>query len=264
MNNLKELRQTSLDFRRLSSNFLKSTNADNFLYVKRLYAYLNEQAITKQILSTAISSSDYDCAEFITKDDLHHRCEFNVPINETDHVKAMHSFLEDLATTDYKRLHSIAASFVYRKKIDETIQIFLEKSFKPLIDFITDALSKEIMALEQSTPATQFNQHIGTNYGTANAGASIVSTQTNGIDASELAGLIEVVRKALSGLSDEDKESVQEYMEVIETELSKAQPKKSFLKTAMAGLKAIKGSVEFSAAVSAIMQFVAQCCEVVL
>ena len=68
----------------------------------------------------------------------------------------------------------------------------------------------------------------------------------------------------MSGLSDEDKESAQDYLEVIEAELNKPQPKKSFLKTAMAGLKAIKGSVEFSAAVSAIMQFVAQCCEVVL
>ena len=259
MNSLNEYRKTSLEFRRLSSNFLRTTDADNFLYVKRLYAYLNDQKIIQQIINDAISTSEYDCEQFITenKHSMMRGYEVNVPINEADHIKALYNLLEELAAMEDKRLYGIAVGFVSHKGFNETIQNFLDKMFKPLIDFITDSLSKEMMVLEQNMPTSKFNQHIENNYGTANAGELISSTQNSGIDISELSKIIETIKHTSSLLENvEDKETVQEYIEVIETELNNKHPKKSLLKTAMTGLKAIKGSVEFSAAIVAIIQFI--------
>lgn len=55
--------------------------------------------------------------------------------------------------------------------------------------------------------------------------------------------------------SDEDKEAASESLEVIEAEVVSEKPKKSMIKTAMATLQAIKGTVEFGSA-AALIQFI--------
>jgi hypothetical protein len=57
-------------------------------------------------------------------------------------------------------------------------------------------------------------------------------------------------------LSPDDEQTAIENLEVIESELTQPAPRKGFLKTAIAGLQAIKGTAEFGAAVVALMQFV--------
>lgn len=56
--------------------------------------------------------------------------------------------------------------------------------------------------------------------------------------------------------SDEDKEAASESLEVIEAEVVSEKPKKSMIKTAMATLQAIKGTVEFGSAAAALIQFI--------
>jgi len=75
---------------------------------------------------------------------------------------------------------------------------------------------------------------------------------------SELEQLIENLLKTTNdSFLAEEIESIHDNVEVIREELSKSAPKKGFIKTALSGLKAIKGSAEFVAAVAAIAQFVA-------
>ena len=57
-------------------------------------------------------------------------------------------------------------------------------------------------------------------------------------------------------LTDTDKETASESLEVIEAEIVSEKPKKSMIKTAIASLQAIKGVAEFGAAVSALIQFI--------
>lgn len=56
--------------------------------------------------------------------------------------------------------------------------------------------------------------------------------------------------------SDEDKETLESSLEVVNQELASEQPRKGFLKSALNGIKAIKGTAEFGAAVVALVQFV--------
>lgn len=82
----------------------------------------------------------------------------------------------------------------------------------------------------------------------ANDNASVTATANIGADASELEKLIAAVRDKIGTIaSDEDKEAASESLEVIEAEVVSEKPKKSMIKTAMATLQAIKGTVELIA-----------------
>ena len=75
--------------------------------------------------------------------------------------------------------------------------------------------------------------------------------------ANDIEQLISAVRTKMDTLiSDEDKEAASESLEVIEAEVISEKPKKSMIKTAIASLQAIKGTVEFGSAVAALIQFV--------
>jgi hypothetical protein len=93
----------------------------------------------------------------------------------------------------------------------------------------------------------------------ANDNATIHATNTaNGFDVDTLEKLVSEIKSTLSDckLSPEDAETAENSLEVIQEESKKEKPRKGFIKTAIAGLQAIKGTAEFGAAVVALIQFV--------
>jgi hypothetical protein len=86
--------------------------------------------------------------------------------------------------------------------------------------------------------------------------AQVSATQNVGIDEKRLAELVGNVRKTISPeLTSDEIDVVNDNLNVIEEELKQIQPRKSFLKTALTTLQAIKGSAEFGAAVATLVQF---------
>ncbi len=79
---------------------------------------------------------------------------------------------------------------------------------------------------------------------------------TNGIDIEKLSELINDVKKTAGNIAGNDKEILTSSLDVIEEESKTSKPRKSFLKTAIIGLKSIKGSVEFTATVVTLIQFI--------
>ena len=93
----------------------------------------------------------------------------------------------------------------------------------------------------------------------ANDNSSVTSTINIGATTNTIKQLISAVRTRLDTLtSEEDKETASESLEVIEAEVAAEKPKKSMIKTAIASLQAVKGTVEFASAVAALIQFVKQ------
>lgn len=93
----------------------------------------------------------------------------------------------------------------------------------------------------------------------ANDNASIeASNVANSVDAEEIFKLINAVKDAAPSckLSDEDKEALENSLEVIDQETKANKPRKPFLKTAVSAIKAIKGTTEFTAAVTSLIQFI--------
>ena len=93
----------------------------------------------------------------------------------------------------------------------------------------------------------------------ANDNAVINATNTiNGARLDELTKLISEIKLAAenSKLSSDDAEMVNSNLEVIQEEMKADKPRVGFIKTAISGLKAIKGTAEFGAAVVALVQFI--------
>ena len=89
----------------------------------------------------------------------------------------------------------------------------------------------------------------------ANDNASITAVNSVGIDRDKLMTLLQDVRDSAKNLSSDDAELVSDSLETIEAEAVLEHPKKGLLRTAVAGIKAVKGTAEFGAAVVALIQF---------
>ncbi len=90
----------------------------------------------------------------------------------------------------------------------------------------------------------------------ASDNATIMATNNAGINQAQLDTLISNVRIASSGITGEDAETLSDSLEVIEEQLKSNKPKRSLIRTAIAGIKALKGTAEFAAAVTALIQFI--------
>jgi hypothetical protein len=93
----------------------------------------------------------------------------------------------------------------------------------------------------------------------ASDNATINAIQNNGIDISQAKALIEAVRQSIGAdMSPENAENVTECLDVLEEQLAHSAPKKSVINTLLSGIKAIKGTAEFGAAVVALVQYIQQ------
>lgn len=73
----------------------------------------------------------------------------------------------------------------------------------------------------------------------------------------ELSSRVKQVRDAVPlSMPDEDARQLDNDLEVITTELIKPAPRKDILQNAIDGLKGLKGTTEFAAALAALIQFI--------
>ena len=115
---------------------------------------------------------------------------------------------------------------------------------------------RKLSAVEKKQAQTVFNinanqANIATNNATINA------FQNNNVDIAQVEKLIEAVRRAIPhDILQDDKNTITENLEVVEEQLARPIPKKSVMTTLLTGIKAIAGTVEFGAAVTALIQFI--------
>jgi len=259
MSEFLKLRKISQDFRRLSSTFLRTNESDGLAYLNRLYNFINQEESIKKYIDDAYSVSDYDCNNFIVKDRTP-RQRLNIPDKEADHIKAMYGLLEGLAThTPPVYLAGFSMNFdISKTNRDQAIQAFLDKAFKPLIHYITDSLSKEMMSLEQNIPNVQVNQNIEKVYGTANVGQNIHSINYSGHkqnDLSQVLELLNIFRAEIEAgsLDPEEKEFVLDDLMQINEQIKSDSPDQTRFKKAKNGVKKFLEAVATKAAATAVV-----------
>lgn len=83
-----------------------------------------------------------------------------------------------------------------------------------------------------------------------------IVTQSFGTSKSDLQVLITAIEKAIpQELSSDEIRDAKDSLEVIQEEMAKPEPRKGFVRTALSGLKGIKATTEFAAAVTALYTF---------
>jgi hypothetical protein len=111
---------------------------------------------------------------------------------------------------------------------------------------------------DESNKIHAVNIHTGNNsqviYATDNA--IIHATQNNGLNTQELENILtDLLQKIPANITEQEKEQIDESIDVIRTEMQNAQPKKSVLRTTISAIQAIKESAEFAAVIISLVEF---------
>ena len=252
MNTYTELRKISLEFRRLSSNLLRSDRDNSDVALSRLMKYIEVTPFIHDTIHNAIDNVNFDFKEcFLIDESGWHK--ISIPEDEHCHLKAQFDYMNFILGDNKRSVSNEAFQYPHSSnRWSDIVQAFLDDSIKPMIDFIVDAISTEMIAIEEeekkSTPAIV--QHIGTNYGTMNTQGtgSIVSRNNSRVkvinNINELLSKIIPTIDDIPDVSDEDKESVKDDLESIQEQINSAEPKKNRMQKALAGIK--KFAVDFS------------------
>ena len=247
MSDLQKYRKISLDFRRSSSNMLNSKYDDDLLYLIRFKEFIDKNDAIQEILNNLwIGLPENYSREFIIKDKNTGWNSINAPINEAEHLKLIYDYLNTIIEEDMN-LAGVSRMFLFTssRKFNDNIRAFLNKVFKPLVDYINDQLSQKIIeltGLSQNMP--QITQNIENNYGTTSAvgNGSISSVNTISMDNDSIEKLCSDVLSELiksNFLSNDDKEVVIDDVETIRSEMSSSNPKRIKIKKAWISIQAI-------------------------
>ena len=255
--NYAEVRKLSLEFRRLSSNLLNS-NIDNAdVNLSRFLDFINTNEFIKSVLNAQIADVNYDFKDCFVIEESGWS-EFNIPTDEKCHIKAQYDYMTFINKTGKNGVQSQALSFCWSdRKINVMIQKFLDKAFKPLIDFINDQISMEMIVMDEERKVNlgdTYIQNIETLNGTANQqGSGTINNYNTNNDIVSMLAIIDKIIPSLLEISDVDPDeidSVQDDLEVVQEQLKNPTPKKNRLSKALLGIKKFVKEFSMKLAVS--------------
>jgi hypothetical protein len=243
MNRL-ELRKLSLEFRRLSSNLLNSTDDTADINLSRFLKFIGGNELILAFINDKISGVDYDfkkcfdigCSGWAN---------FNPPEDETCHIKAQYDYLKFINNEDKISVRGQAMQYNWSsRKINDNIQSFLDMAFKPLIDFINDQLSMQMIVCDEEAKTMGGNtyiQNIGNVNGSANQQHSgVINAYNTTNDVSSMMTLIDKLLSSLpklQGIDKEEIENVKDDLEMVQEQLKSDKPKKNRIGKALVGIK---------------------------
>lgn len=236
MTDIKEYKKISLEFRRISSNFLRTEFNNQSIPLQRFKKYIDSEPVIKNIIESKIKNIDYDFRECFEDSD---RGRLNIPIEEDKHIKAMYDYLCYIAENNVS-LYYLSMGFPCgSKKATDSLQNFIRIAFKPLIDFITDELAKIMVMIEEENMAINMSNNQGViNY--AENGSTIKSDNTiNQNDLDHMSKLIESIKNELisSGLNEEDRDNILDDVEIVQEQLQCSIEKPTRFKKAINSIK---------------------------
>ncbi len=257
MINRVELRKLSLEFRRISSNFLNSTDDTADVNLSRFVNFIAENDILQNYISKKINGIEYNFDECFDMG-CSGWAEYKPPKDEACHIKATYDYLLFINNTDKVNVRGQSMRYCWSsRKVNDNIQSFIDMAFKPLIDFINDQLSMDMIVLDEETKTMSGNtfiQQIDTVNGSANqqVGGVINSYNQNNND-TEMLSLIDKLLSSLAKIQDVDTDeidSVKDDLEVLQEQLKAEAPKKSRISKALAGIKKFASDFSMNLAVT--------------
>lgn len=255
--NYADLRKLSLEFRRIASNLLNSNDDNADVNLSRFLKFINSNELIADVLGQKITGVEYDFKDCFGIE-AQGWAYFNIPEDEGCYIKAQYDYMTFINCTEKINVRNQALRFAWSdKKINTIIQKFIDKAFKPLIDFINDQISMEMIMMDEErkiTPGNTFIQNIETVNGSANQQASgTINNYNTTNDVAALLSLIDKILPSLPLLSDIDSdevESVRDDLEMVQEQLKSEQPKKSRLSKALSGIKKFAEDFSMKIAVS--------------
>lgn len=233
-----EYRKTSQEFRRLASNMLNTTHEEGNLHLIRLRMFIEKNQIVSKIINQTIKDVTYD--KPIINDDDRYNIFVDVPIGQEEHIKAIYEYLIEM-TQEELDLRGIAIEFhCESRKYTDCIRNYLNKVFKPLVDYIIDKIGEKMM--ENEVGSKTMNINIDKNYGTNNfsEGGQINSINTvSNNEADDISKLINEVITLISQeqIDEELKAEIIDDIEEVGEQLQSENPKMIKIKKSCKNIK---------------------------
>ena len=255
--NRKELRKIQYDFNSCSNRLIQANYEDYSDVLAKFVKYIDSTPIISDYIRDC-GNSDLDIENEIKEvQGSYGRSILTLGKTDSEEIRNVYAVLRYLAENDIPVHYSVAMGYSSSRKWQDKIKGFNERFVMVLIRHVESYLTKVgiDMGMDEKNiynVTVQNGQAI-----IANDNSSVTATANIGITANDIEQLIAAVRANMDTLaSDEDKEAATESLEVIEEEVISEKPRKSMIKTAIASLQAIKGTVEFGSAVTTLIQFV--------
>ena len=255
--NRKDLRKIQYDFNSCSNRLLHANYEDYSDVLAKFVKYIDSTPIISDYIHDC-GNCDLDIENEINEvQGAYGRLVFSLGETDGEEIRNVYAVLKYLVENNSPVYCHIAMGYSSSSKWQDKIKGFNERFVMVLIRHVESYLTKVgiDMGIDEKNiynVTVQNGQAI-----IANDNSSVTATTNIGATANDIEQLIDAVRTKMDTLtSDEDKEAASESLEVIEAEVISEKPKKSMIKTAIASLQAIKGTVEFGSAVAALIQFV--------
>ena len=234
MSDVKELKRISLEFRRLARNLLGTgyETADISLY--RFKEYIDNTIIINDILQNKIKNVEIDFKECfpIESNDW---CSVHIPREENKHIKAIYDLIEYIVSNNIQLLGISASYYCSSRKFVDIIQNFLNLTIKPLIDYIVDELSKQILLEEKiNMPTVNLNHTQNSTVSLAFGSQQMVTSSINIENVEDIHKIIEDIKKELEiiEMDKEDKENLFDDLDVVDEQINSSVEKPTRLKKA--------------------------------
>lgn len=245
-----ELRKISLEFRRLSSNLLNSTENTADINLSRFWRFINENTVIREIIDNKITGVHYDFKECFGFNSTGW-ARFNPPEDEACHIRVSYDYLGFIYSEEKTNVRVQAMRYYCSdRKFNTMIQNFLDMAFKPLIDFINDQLSMEMIVYDEAKVmnGNTYIQNIKHLNGSANQqNSGVINSYNTTNETSSMLSLIDKLLAslpAIQSIDEETIESVKDDLEIVQEQLRSDAPKKNRIGKAMAGIR--KFTNEFS------------------
>ena len=157
---LRELRTISLEFRRVSSNFLNCDDDTADVALIRFYSYLIKTEWIQDLITDILTTTDFDFRDCFPNHSSGWR-EASIPVDEKQHFKAQFDYLAFLAGRTPVNVQGEAMQYYHSAgTFTEIIQSFVCNTFKPMIDYINDAISMESCKQKSITKTKKVPQNL--------------------------------------------------------------------------------------------------------
>ena len=255
--NRKELKKVMYEFNAMSNRLLQADFNDYGDILKKYIAFLDGRELIHEYIADCGECNQNMEQEF--KEVRTGNAIFELGGTTEEEVCNIYAILKYVVENNINVSYGIAMSYSGSRKYQERLKDFNNRVTMILIQNIETYLTKIgiDMGLDENV-----SYNITVKDGQINiANDSAVINATNTVNGASIEGLVKLINEVKlaaenSNLSSEDAEMVRSNLEVIQEEAKADKPRVGFLKTAVLGLKAIKGTAEFGAAVVALIRFI--------
>ena len=254
--NKKDLKKIIYGFNSITNRLLKADFADYLGIMKKYVTHIKNTPIIYDYVVDCGPCKQNMEQEFKEVKQSFGDCIFDLGNTDEEEVCNVFEIMNYIVDNNIEVHWSVAGAYSSSDKSQDKVNAFNDRVIMVFIRHIEDYLTKIGIDMGMDENISYNITVSGGQVNIANDNAIINATNNTGIDTQQLMELIAKVKETASDISDDDKESLTDSLEVIEDLAKPDKPKRSFVKTAITTLKAIKGTAEFAAAVTALITFI--------